>query len=67
MNAKKKLSLKKIDVSKLNTITGGFGAQRGYNTGNPDGCGMNTNFTACQYTQDPMSRIACVDGENGAN
>ncbi len=65
MKSKKKLSLKKIDVAQLNTISGGIHnwprlTIHQLPTANPDGCGNNTQGMACQYSAAPTSCIYCV-------
>ncbi|AXT59344.1 hypothetical protein D1816_02930 [Aquimarina sp. AD10] len=65
MKSKKTLSLKKVDIAKLDTIKGGNLVFTSPNlpTANPNGCGNGTQGLACQYSQTPMSCVVCVHVE----
>ena len=62
MKNKKKLSLKKMDVAKLNVIQGGRigGPLVDQPTAITMICGMRTEGFICQYSQTPMSCQVCV-------
>lgn len=63
MKSKKKLSLKKMDIAKLDSIRGGNmnWPSPGLPTADPFGCGNGTQGLACQYSQTPMSCQVCVN------
>lgn len=68
MKSKKILSLKKIEIAKLDSIRGGnmpwtFPTGPGLPTADPFGCGNGTQGLACQYSASPTSCQVCVNME----
>ncbi|WP_109301160.1 hypothetical protein [Aquimarina sp. AU474] len=60
MKSKKKLILKKMNISQLGSVKGGNPNGGFMQTANPDGCGLNSNLTTCLYSQNVMSCQICV-------